>query len=240
MKRQIINIAILIIALGFTSCENESIRVSGEVVRTEVSLTGYSGLKVANAFKAYVTFSESEEKIIIEANEDIQNKIEVKLVGDELIVQLEKGISIRGDATLNIYITTRNIDKYEISGASTVRLENVLIAEQVKLELSGASFFTAELSADFVEVTASGASNIDIFGTAIQLDAQLSGASSLTDYDLLIDELAINLSGASDAFLQVDKTIDVVASGASTLNYKGDAVIMEQELSGASKIIKSD
>ena len=53
-------------------------------------------------------------------------------------------------------------------------------------------------------------------------------------------ELFIDLSGASDAYLTVTELIDIKASGASSLKYKGDALIDHKDLSGASEIIKKD
>ncbi len=46
------------------------------------------------------------------------------------------------------------------------------------------------------------------------------------------------MSGASDAYLSIAETIDVVASGASSLTYKGEATIGTKRLSGSSQLIK--
>ena len=56
------------------------------------------------------------------------------------------------------------------------------------------------------------------------------------DYDLIVDYLNIELSGASEAFLLINETIDINASGASVLNYKGNAVVNNQKLSGSSEV----
>ena len=239
MKNRII-LCLSLIVIFATSCDKETIRVSGEVVRTEVNISGYSGLRVSNAFHVNVAFSDNEEKIIVEANEDIQDRIAIRKEGDYLIVKLKNQTNIRGNATLNVFITTRNIHSYDVSGASNITLDNPLSAQRVALKLSGASMFTGELFAEELEVNASGASDVDIFGSASNLDALLEGASNLRDYDLLVNILDIRLSGASTAFLSVAEKIDISASGASILNYKGNAIIDSKELSGASEIHKTD
>ena len=80
----------------------------------------------------------------------------------------------------------------------------------------------------------------NLFGSISSLEAEISGSSDLLDYDLNISNLDINLYGASTAFLSVNESISIKASGASVLNYKGDATIQESELSGSSSIIKKD
>ena len=234
-------ITCLFIAMGmFTSCDKETIRVSGDIVRTEVNLKSYTGLQVSDAFHVWVAFSDSEEKIIIEANEDIQGKIEVKKDGEDLIVGLKESINIRGNATLNVYITTKNINFFNISGASSVTLDNVLNAENLILEISGASEFTGELLVEYLDLDASGASDVDVYGTASLVEAHLEGASNFGQYDLFTEELQMHLSRASNAFLSISDKIDLWASGASTLNYKGEAAVGTIALSGSSELIKRD
>lgn len=241
MKTKTIVAGMLILLGIFASCEKETIRVTGEVVRTEVNITGYSGLRVSNAFNVNVVFSDTEEKIVLEANVDIQDRIQIRKDGDNLIIKLKNFTNIRGNVTLNVFITTRYIDNFDISGASNLTLDNPLFTRQnISVELSGASNFTGEIVADELRLDASGASNTDIFGEVGVLNARLSGASTLKEYDLIVDTLNIQLSGASNAFLTVMKRIDIKASGASTLNYQGDAMIDTQNLSGASEINKTD
>jgi len=232
-------IAFMFISMAiFTSCDKETIRVTGEVTRTEVNITEYTGLRVSDAFNVNVTFSDNEESIIIEANEDIQDRIEVKKDGEDLNIRLKRHTSIRGNATLNVYITTGNISSFNISGASNITLDNTLSAENLSLQLSGASGFTGELIVDNLELDASGASDLDIYGTAGLFNARLAGASNLNDYDLIVSELDVELSGASNSYLSVTEKIDIRASGASTLNYKGDAIVATKDLSGSSEINK--
>lgn len=232
--------ALLFVGLA-SSCYKDTIRVSGEVVRTEVNLSGYTGLRVSNAFNAHVAFSDTEEKIIVEANSDIQDRIVVKLEGNDLVVRLKRFTSIRGNATLNVYITTKNIHFFDISGASSITLDSPLELDTAgHIEISGASHFRGELRASDLEIDASGASDLDIYGEVGFLDAALSGASNLREYDLSVDQLDMRLSGASNAFLTVQEKIDIKASGASTLNYKGGAEFGRRELTGASEVRKRD
>ena len=164
---------------------------------------------MSNAFNAFVTFSETEERIEVEANRNVQDKINVSKEGDLLIVRLDRNTNLRGNVTLNVYITTGNMDRFEASGASNITLENEWIAPEAYIKLSGASGFSGELRTERLQLRTSGASKADIFGSADRLDADLSGSSDLRDYDLAVKQLGIELSGASDAFLTVTDTIDI-------------------------------
>ena len=240
MKTKSTFLGLIILSVLCTSCDHETIRASNSVTTNEIQLSDYSGLRLSNAFNAYITFSNTEEKIEIEANDNLHKKIIVRKEGENLIVKLQNHTTIQGNATLNVYITTTKINSFDISGASSVYLENVLDAQDVAIELSGASNFTGDIFATTLDLNNSGASKATVFGAIDNLDASLSGSSTFGSYELVIKQLAVNLSGSSDASLTVNESIAIDATGASTLKYKGAAVVTHKELSGASQIIKND
>ncbi len=229
-------ITLILSTVLLSSCDHDTIRASGEVTTLEYSIPDYSEMKVSNAFNVYVTFSDTEESIRIEANENLHNKIIVKKEGNALVIRLEKFTTVKGNATLNAYISTKNISTFDLRGASRVTLENEWVHSDARVDLSGASDFTGEVAAERLYLDISGASNLDLFGNVASLNAKLSGSSDVRNYDLSVDNLKIELSGASEAFLSVEETIDIRASGASVLNYKGNASINNQKLSGSSEI----
>jgi len=238
MKTQI-SFALLIVLLAlFSSCDYEKIYAEDEVTSVYHDIDGYDGLRISDAFQVYVNFSESEEEIRIVANNNLHEKIVVQKDDDELIIRLKNHTSVRGEAVMNAYITTKNLSKFSIDGASRLILENQWDVHDGNITVSGASDFNGELVADRLKMELEGASAIDVSGSISSLDAELSGSSDLLDYGLDISNLDMNLSGASTAFLSVNENISVKASGASTLHYKGNATIQASELTGSSQIIK--
>ena len=240
MKTKSIIIGLVILCSLITSCDHETIRGTGEVTINEVQFSDYSGLRVSHAFEAFVRFSDTEEKIEIEANDNLHDKIIVRKEGNDLIVRLVNHTNVKGNATLRVYITTKNISYFDISGASTLLLENELNTPTAKIDVSGASAFTGEIYTSELRLIASGASDMALFGNTDLIDASLSGSSKIGGYDLITKQLDIRLAGASDAYMTTMESIDIKASGASTLKYKGDAIVNSKDLSGASVIIKKD
>lgn len=236
MKTKSIGIALALISLTFYSCDHDRIRAKGEVTEVEYSFSDYSTLKVSNAFNVYVSFSEGEESIRIKANDNLHDKIIVRKEDNALVIRLKRFTSVLGNATLDAYITTNSISDFDITGASHLYLEDEWIAQNGTIELTGASEFSGALNVSNLSLDMGGASNADIYGDVDYLNADLSGSSDLRDYDLSVNRLNIELTGASDANLSVNESIEIEATSASTLSYKGNAVIDRQELSGASEI----
>jgi hypothetical protein len=233
-------IGLMVIALFVSSCDTESIRASDEVSTREYSFADYSGLQISGDFDAFVRFSETEERIEIETNTNLQDKILVSKDGNTLKIRLNNNVNVRGNATMKAYITTQNISDYRISGDSYVELENVLLSDHVSIDVTGDSHFIGEIEATTLFVDLKGDSEVDAFGTTNTLNADLSGDSELKDYNMVVADLILKLTGNSEAILSVSETIDVDASGDSELNYRGGAEIIRQRLTGGSKINKRD
>ena len=81
---------------------------------------------------------------------------------------------------------------------------------------------------------------IELLGSVKNMDMDLGGNCELSDYDLSVDSLKINLSGNSNAYLTANNSIWIDASGNSVLSYKGNATIAHKKLSSDSKIVKMD
>lgn len=227
----------VLLAIGLlTSCDHDTIRASGDVTSLDYSIPSYSELKVSDAFHAYVTFSDTEESVRIEANDNLHDRIIVKREGDALAIRLKNFTNVRGNATMNAYITTKNIATFDLSGASRVTLNNTWIVSDGRIDLSGASDISGEVYAERLYLDTTGASSLDLYGDVSSLNAKLKGSSDIKDYDLTVQDLNIELSGASEAFLSVANSIDVKASGASVLNYKGEAAVNNRKLSGSSEV----
>ena len=139
---------------------------------------------------------------------------------------------------LNLYITTRKIIDFKASGDSNITLENELISPNINIEVTGDSNFAGAITTSNLKILARGDSKVDVYGNADDLNAILQGDSKLDDYDLLVKDLKIKLSGDSTAHLSVSESIDVDASGDSYLYYKGEATIIFERLTGGSRIIK--
>lgn len=238
MKTVIISLTLFGISLFLFSCDtfDQQIKPSGNVTTRNEAFENYQMINASNAFSIYVNFSDSEEIIEIKANDNLHEYIEVTKTNNTLYIGLKDNVSVRGNATLKAYITTKPISAYSGSGATRFILEDPLNAEDVQLILSGASNFEGDLETDNLTMDLSGASIANISGSASIFDVEASGASVFKHYGFEAQSLKANISGASNISLTVNEEIDIEASGASVLNYKGPAVITHQDLSGASSV----
>ena len=241
MKLKSILLALIALSILTTSCvKNDDIKPSNNITTIEKTISGYNQLNVSDPFTVFVTFSDTEEKIQIEANSNLQQYIVVEKQDNQLVISLKDNLNIEGSSTLNVHITTKHLDTFLAEGASTIQLENELNESYVSIDLSGACSFTGSLFADEIDVELDGASNINIAGNSMNMEVSASGASNFHDYGFETNNFTCDINGASNVYLTIQETMNVVASGGSTVYYKGNGVIVDQVLSGGSTIKKMD
>ena len=242
MKTNKHHIIVLVLVCIFSACSVDTIRVSANdtIITKEINVPNYSAIEIANNFNAYVTFSDTEERVVIESNENLSDLIIARVKGDKLIVRLRNNIRIKGQETLNVYITTKSITDFSVATDSNIYLENTLITEAAKIKISADSFFSGEVRVDDLQLTATADARADLHGHANFLDARLSADAKLSDFDLDVDDLKIKMTADCKTDITVNKTINIEAIADCRLRYKGDALIIYKNLKADSKVIKID
>jgi hypothetical protein len=203
--------------------------------------TNFHGISVSSAFDVYLSQSD-EEAVAVSAKETkYRDNIIVEVKDGILYIKYDnKGLKwTKGNKDLKAYISFKNIDKLNISGACDVFITGTLKADALTINQSGASDLKGIVDAKKLTVDLSGASDVTLTGTATQLDVEASGASAFKGFDLATDICNAKASGASDIKITVNKELSARASGASDVRYKGTGVITDIKTSGASSVSKS-
>ena len=239
MKAKTILLAMCAMGILFTSCKkDEEVTPSNDVTTVNKNITGYTQLNASDPFKVYVTFSDTEEIIKIEANSNLQQYITVEKQNNQLVIYLADNINIESTAVLNVYITTKQLDAFYAAGSTTIQLQNELNATNVTINLSGACAFNGTMHVSELNADLTGASNLTIEGSSDSIDLKATGASNLRDYGFETNNFTCDIDGACNVYLTIQESLNVKAGGGSNVYYKGNGVVGSQDLTGGSTIQK--
>lgn len=132
--------------------------------------------------------------------------------------------------------------KVELSGASKFYCD-LGATDILEMDLSGASKIESAILANELELEIGGASQATLMGAVGRLKLEMSGASKIikkivdSQYALSCEVCEGTISGASEAYIHCYENITVNLSGASVLHFTGDAFTADSEVSGGSQII---
>lgn len=200
---------------------------------------GYHGINVSGSFDVYLNQSNEEAVAVSAAETKYQQRIKVEVKEGILYISYNQEGKMswgNGNKKLKAYISCKQIDKLNVSGACDVYISGILKAENLFIQQSGASDIKGKIDVNKLTVDLSGASDITITGTATQLSIEASGASDFKGFDLVSDICDARASGASDIKITVNKELSAHASGASDVRYKGNGVMRDIKSSGASSV----
>lgn len=199
----------------------------------------FTAISISNAFDVYLTQSNEEEAVAVSAGESKdRDLITVEVKNGILYIGLKKDgwKWMRGNKKLKAYISFRKIDKLDVSGASDVYIQGTITADNLKIDLSGASNLRGKMDTKKMTIDLSGASDMTVSGRSSQLTVDASGASKFKGAELVTDFCNARATGASDIRITVNKELSAHASGASDVKYRGEGVIRDIKTSGASSI----
>jgi hypothetical protein len=225
----------VVVAAASASCTGQRVRGSGKVVTKDVAVSSFTRLQVSWGFE--VTAAVGQPSLKLRVDDNLDRYLDVGVEGDTLRIALKRVSSV-SDATLQATVTAPSLAQIQGSGSSRVHLQNRLAADELRVELSGASRLDGPVDSKSATAAVSGASQVELSGRAASLNASASGASHLLLQQLQVDALDVSLSGASNAEVSVRRTISASLSGASSLRYRGSPTFTKQDLSGSSSVTR--
>ncbi|MDB5277034.1 head GIN domain-containing protein [Ferruginibacter paludis] len=199
----------------------------------------FNSIKVSGGIDLYLSQFDTES-IAVSASEDKYREHIKTVVENNTLKIYYDGDRLwnSGNKKLKAYVSFKNLEKLQASGASDVQVAGTINVPALQLDMSGASDFKGAVKTESLKLELSGASDATISGVTNSLAIHSSGASDFKGYDLVTDICSAKASGASDIHITVNKELSADASGASDISYKGNAVIKGQHSSGASSIGK--
>lgn len=216
-----------------SACETEDPGPLQEAEK-EFAIVDFDRLEIGSAFNIRV---EEASTYGIHVRGDRRNieDLEVFKSGSTLVIRFDD----YGNRNHQTFITIRmpGLKAVNFFGAAVSTVEGFESDEELDLHLSGAS--VCQLNAGYREVNLvlTGASTLQMYGLGDIIHADISGASVLKAYDFPVREADLDVSGASSGKVTVTDELNAVATGASSLLYRGNPKV-NSTVSGASSVSK--
>jgi hypothetical protein len=239
MKKVCSLILFALISITWASAQN--VMVINDKNAEVRNLASFHGIRVSSAFDVIIKQGNEEAVVVSAIDEKYRSRIKTEVIDGVLRITYDNDGVWKWNSEnkkLRAYISVKDLDKLEISGATDVKIDGMLKGRNLKIDLSGASSLKGSVEYESISIDQSGASDSKLAGTVKNLDIDLSGASDFNCFELVAENCRAEASGASDIFITVNNDLKVNASGASDVQYKGTASISDFRTSGASSLKK--
>ncbi|MBO9633715.1 MAG: DUF2807 domain-containing protein [Chitinophagaceae bacterium] len=239
MKNKLLAILMLFIcSYAMVSCQK--IKGDGPIVKEERQVTEFSRISASLDGTNYVT-QEGERKLTIEAQQNILDVIETRVVDGRLSIYFKNGKRIGRHDPIVVRISTPVINDLDLQGSSDMLVTNDINTNELKLNISG----SGEMKLKQVQVTQglyaniSGSGNIlALGGTAAYGNFSVSGSGSINLLPVIIPKVEAHIGGSGNIRTTATNQLDVHISGSGNLWYGGNPVL-STHISGSGNVRKN-
>ncbi len=239
--RQIFIVAVSSLLL-FSSCREifaKRIRGNGNITAQTRSAGEFNSIDVSGNIDVYAR-QDSSSSVKVEADENLQQYIEAINEGNVLRIKTQEGYNLKSSREIKVYVSSATFKKFEASGACDVYGEGkITSSSDIDFELSGSCDATMDVNAPKISVNMSGAGSIKLKGETKDFKVRGSGSTDVKSFDLLAENVNLDLSGAGDAEVYASAKLTGSISGAADVRYKGNAQT-DIHTNGATSVRKID
>ncbi len=205
-----------------------------------IDMQGFKELSLGVPGTLYLKQGNSES-VEIECDDDIFDKIEFKLSGDELIIKKEGNWNWRDGwrrSEVDIYVTMKEIEEISVSGSGTIESQGTLKTKDLRLAVSGSGDMELDIESEELDLRISGSGSINLNGDATEAEAKISGSGRVKADDLTVKIFEASISGSGSCYINVTDEVSANISGSGSVYYSGNPDKVYSNSSGSGKIRK--
>lgn len=217
-----------------TSCFLNGIKGNGEVVTETRNFTGdFNQIEVAAGINAYLT-QENSQKVVVEADSNLQDIIITEVEDGVLHVYAEKNI-FRAKSK-KVYISATDLERLKVSSGANLKTENTLKGDELDVRVSSGA--NAKLFLEYHTVTcdASSGANAKLEGNAGQVILEASSGANLKAKDLRAKISEAKASSGANISLYATEKLDAKASSGGNISYDGEPKEVNKDSSSGGDI----
>lgn len=246
------------------------------MAQQEVNFRDFTAINANRGINLEITQG-AEYSVSVSAPEKYMDDVKVEQKGETLYISLKKdGERLFDNDNITVQITMPYITQIDLAGATEAyfighfeaplfsahlsgssEIEDLsIVADEMRIEATGASEVSGTLQATRAMIDLSGASELDAIanqigqmtmqlagsseanlkGSISNLQATLTGVSEIDGDELAVSDLDISLSGAASAEIRNSGTLRYKLAGASELTIYGSPKVLDSQSDRSSTV----
>ena len=201
------------VGLAATSCRVNLDLDDGPTVEGAIAVEDFSEVEIDGAFEVFIELGQ-DATLAYEVPEEAEDRLEISQDGDRLRIGFDDGL-VSFNGPIKIHLTTNDLSELKAEGAVKVEIDD-LAADELALDLQGATSVEAEGSVGDLAVDSDGAVNLDFGSVDVERAEIDSAGASMIDLSRA-DYITGEISGASSLDISDDANANVKASGVSSI-----------------------
>lgn len=193
---------------------NKNVEVADRTVAED-----FTKIKVSTGLDLYLSQG-TENKITLEADENLHEIIFTKIENGELKIYSDK--NIWNAKAKKVYVTVKGLTSIVATSGSNVYTEEELSVENINIVSTSGADIDLNLNANSVISTATSGSDIKLNGTTIQHTCSATSGASIEAYDLTSENVTVNVTSGADINIYASVSLEAKATSGGDIDFKGN------------------
>jgi hypothetical protein len=207
------------------------VKGQGEVIRKETTINkDFNAVKASRGLDVILVDS-SDKKVIVEANKNLHDHIEVYVDGSTLYVTSDENIYYADEK--NVFVSYDKINKVHVNSGASISSEKAVVQKNLDLSATSGADIKLKVKAETITTSVTSGAMMDLTGKVNNHKANATSGADIRAEDLLslISE-AKATSGASIKIHAKNEFTGKATSGADVVYYGKPEKVSETDNSG--------
>lgn len=222
----------ILVSLVLSACGNivytgnrEKILGTGSVVEESRTVGDISSVELATIGDLHIKVG-SSESLTVNAQENLQEYIETKVVGGKLTISVPGNVKLENTKPIDYYLTVTGLDSINLSSVGDIEAPD-LTAEHFSAIISSTGSLTINsLNADTLEVDINSTGNLDIAGGEVNTqNIAIDSTGNYSAEDLESDEVDVRINSTGSIAIWAKESLTVKINSTGDVKYYGSPTV---------------
>lgn len=237
MKTTFLTLLTLLLSLNGTSC------AQSRIVKDAFEVSDFTAIEASVVANIRITQS-AVTSVTAEGSEEMLNRLEVRMDGDKLILDMEECFWKRfekNSTKLTVQISTPTLTAIDFEGVGNIIIDGAFNTPKLVLKSEGVGNFTANgLDCDFVKIRSEGVGNTTIGGQADKVEIDSEGVGNVDAEKLIAREAVVTSQGVGNVSCYASDFLSIRSQGVGNVRYFGKPKKTDLSKDGIGKIRPGD
>ena len=232
--------SVCIMMLGSTTLKAQKwqkVRGEGPAVKQDRDGGNFTEIHTHGSFNVEITDG-AANSVKVEAQQNLQQYIEVENTGGELHIRNKKGYNIQPDGEIIVYVTAPSLKGIYLSGSGNIKSTNQLNgSDKFEIKSSGSGNITIDIETADLKTSIAGSGNITLKGKTSDLDGKIAGSGNIRAKELQSSNTSVQISGSGSAEVVATQKLNTNIAGSGDVKYWGDASV-DSKVRGSGSVLR--
>ncbi len=233
-----IALTLLIFTNGTLTAQNRNANVikgSGNLVTRTVTTQDYSSIYVSGSMDVYLEKG-SEGKIIVTAEDNVQDRILIESNGETLTISMKKNTSLRNTKKIKITVPFEDISEISLNGSADIEGKSTVDSNSLALKLNGSGDIDLSVETTNIKAQINGSGDIDLDGKASEIEVKIIGSGDFDAEELIAENVEVSIAGSGNASVYASSSLKSRIQGSGSVLYGGNPTTNDSKVMGSGSV----